>query len=75
MHMRNIEPRRFWRLRRYRPVEPPIFDLEGPIEKCRTCGADAPLGEWRGEWFCTECLEQATQGYLAPDYDDLGGPG
>jgi len=72
MQARNIEPRRFWRHSKHRPWLSALSDVEGAIEECRTCGAHTPLGEWRGEWFCRDCLDIATQSYLDPDYDDLG---
>lgn len=75
MQASNLEPRRSWKDHRARNLRSPWSELEHSMEQCRTCGVETPLGEWRGEWFCRECLDRASQRFLDPEYDDLGGPG
>ena len=74
MQANNLEPRRFWRQQKKRYWSLPPSDMEEPIEECGACGDDRMLAEWRGAWFCTECLDDAIQSYLDPTPDDLSEP-
>ena len=75
MQASNLEPRRHWRMGKWHDLRSHLLEIEHLLERCRSCRAVTSFGEWRGEWFCHECLEHSSQECLDPEYDDLGGSG
>lgn len=72
MHTNNLEARRFWQHPKFAYWNfDPEFDSD-VVPACAACGMRTFLGDWRGEWFCGDCIEHATQSQLDSDYDDLG---
>ena len=75
MQTNTLESRRFWRQPKAKRWSFDSHDFADLALTCTACGLRTLAGDWRGQWFCSDCIERGSQAHLDSDYDDLGVPG